>query len=125
MNYSGARILTIPPDAWPYAATPLLRRRRRRGSPEEGSSPSWTPRPPRLGRPSFSFLPPLEGERFLLPPPRFHGRSASRIRRMMNPTPPGVGNSFESLWPSSWPSSPAPCKVPEPAASINEHLLGL
>src|SRR3954469_7897487 len=111
----------MPLGAWPCAATPLRPRRRRWSSPEGGSSSSWTLRPPLLGRPSSSFLPPLEGERILLPPPRLHGRSASRIHRTTNPTPPHDGNSFESPWPSSsWPSSTAPHKAPEPAASINE-----
>ena len=94
-------------------------------SPEEGFSPSWTLRPPQRGRPSFSSLLPLEGERSLLPPPRLHGRNAPWSRRMMNPTPPGAGHFFESPWPSSWPSSPAPHKVPEPAASPSGHRLGL
>src|SRR3954466_4221819 len=109
----------ISPDAWPYLATPLRPLRRRGSSPAKGSSSTWTLRPPPLGRPSFSFLPPLEGERFLLPPPRFHGRRASRTCRMTSPTPPRYGHSSESLWPSSsWPSSPAPHKAPEPAASL-------
>ena len=125
MNCSGVRILTISPGAWPCAATPLRRLRRWWSSPEEGSSPSWTLRPPQLGQPSFSSLPPLEGERSLLPPPRLHGRSASWSRQMMNPTPPGAEHSFESPWPSSWPSSPAPREVPEPTASSSVHLLGL
>ena len=125
MNHSGIRALTISPGAWPCAATPLRRRRRRWSSPEEGFSPSWTLRPPQLGRPSFSSLPPLEGERSLLPPPRLHGRSAPWSRRMRDPTPPGAEHSFESPWRSSWPSSPAPHGVPEPAASPSGHQLGL
>ena len=125
MSYSGIRILMILPGAWPWMAIPLRRRRRRRRSPEEGSSPSWTLRPPPLGRPSFSSLPPLEGERTLLPPSRLRGRSALWSHRTMNPTPPSAGNSFKFPWPSSWPSSPAPRKVPGPAASPSGHLLGL
>src|SRR3954465_5125764 len=126
MSYSDIRILTISPDAWPYLATPLRPLRRRGSSPAEGSSSSWTLRPSPLGRPSFSFLPPLEGERFLLPPPRSHGRRASRTRRMTSPTPPHYGHSFESPWPSfSWPSSLAPHKAPEPVASLGEQGLGL
>ena len=125
MNCSGVRILTISPGAWPCAATPLRRRRHWWSSPEEGSYPSWTLRPPQLGRPYFSSLLPLEGERSLLPPPRLHGRNAPWSRRMMNPTPPGAGHFFESSWPSSWPSSPAPHRVPEPAASPSGHRLGL
>src|SRR3954471_10514639 len=125
MSYSSVRIVTMPLGAWPCAATPLRPHRRRWSSPEGGSFPSWTLRPPLLGRPSSSFLLLLEGERLLLPPPRFHGRSASQIRQMKNPTPPGAGNSFESPWPSSWPSSLAPRKVPEPAASLSERRLGL
>ena len=62
MNHSGIRILTISPGAWPCAATPLRRCRHWWSSLEEGSSPSWTLRPPRLGRPSFSSLLPLGGE---------------------------------------------------------------
>ena len=125
MNYSGIRILTILPGAWPWAATPLRRRRRRWSSLEEGFSPSWTLRPPQRGRPSFSSLLPLEGERSLLLPPCLHARNAPRNRRMMDPTPPGAGHSFESPWPSLWPSSPAPHRVPEPAASPSGHRLGL
>ena len=125
MNCSGVRILTISPGAWPCAATPLRRRRRWWSCQEEGSSPSWTLRPPQLGRPSFSSLPPLERERSLLPPPRLHGRSAPWSHRMMNPTPPGAGHYFESPWTSSWPSSPAPHRVPEPTASLREHRMGL
>ena len=125
MSYSGIRILTIFPGAWPWMATPLRCRRRRRRSPEEGSSPSWTLGPPQLGRPSFSFLPPLEGERLLLPPPRLRRRRALRGRRAMSSTPPGAGSSFEFPWPSSWPSSPAPREVPGPAASLSAHPLGL
>ena len=105
MNYSGIQILTILPGAWPWAATPLRRCRRHWSSPQEGFSPSWTLRPPQRGRPSFSSLLPLEGERFLLLPPRLHGRNAPRNRRMMNPTPPGAGHSFESPWTFSRPSS--------------------
>src|SRR3954468_21767330 len=126
MSYSGIRILTISPDAWPCRATPLRPLRRRGSSLAEGSSSSWTLRPPPLARPSFSFLPPLEGERFLLPPPCSRGRRASRTRRTTSPTPPHYGHSFESPWPSSsCPSSPAPHKVPEPAASLGEQGLGL
>ena len=121
MSYSGIRTLTISLDAWPCPATPLHPRRRRGRSPVEGSSSSWTLRPSPLGRPSFSFLPPLGGESFLLPPPRFHGRRASRTRRMTSPTTPRCGHSFESPWSSSsWPSFPAPHKAPEPAASLVE-----
>ena len=94
MNYSGIRILTILPGAWPWATTPL-RRWLRWSSPEEGFSPSWTLRPPQRGRPSFSSLLPLEGERSLVLPPRLHGRNAPWNRQMMDPTPPGAGHSFE------------------------------
>ena len=127
MSYFGIQILTMLPGAWPWMATPLRRRRRWWSSPVEGSFPSWTLRPPQLGRPSFSFLPPLEGERLLLPPPPpcLSRRRVRGGRRAMNPTPPGAGNSFESPWPSSWPSSPAPREVPGPAASPSGHLLGL
>ena len=125
MSYSGIRILTILPGAWPWMAIPLRRRRHRRRSLEEGSSPSWTLRPPWLGRPSFSFLPPLEGERPLLLPPCLHGRSVLWSHRTMNPTPLGAGYSFEFQWPSSWRSSPAPCKELESASLSGERLLGL
>ena len=125
MSYSGFWILTMLLGAWPWMATPLRCRRRRRRSPKEGSSPSWTLRPPQLGRPSFSFLPPLEGERLLLPPPRLRRRSALWGHRVMSPTPPGAGSSFEFPWPSFWPSSPAPREVPGPAASSSVHQLGI
>ena len=68
MSYSGIRTLTISPDAWPCPATPLRRRRRWWSSPEEGSFPSWTIRPPQLGRPSFSSLPPKTRKRKKRPP---------------------------------------------------------
>src|SRR3954470_12084085 len=50
------------PDAWFCPDTPLRPLRRRGSSPAEGSSFSSTPRPPPLGWPSSSFLPPLGGE---------------------------------------------------------------
>ena len=80
--------------------------------------PSWTPRPPLLGRPSFSSLPPL-GERPFSSSPRPQGRSPPRSHRT-----PENGNSSESPWPSSWPSSPAPRGVPEPAAPLGGRPLG-
>src|SRR3954465_10833170 len=114
------------PDAWFCPATPLRPLRSRGSSPGEGSSFSSTPRPPPLGRPSSSLLPSLEGESFLVPPPHFHERRALRTRQMTSPTPPYCGNFFESRWfSSSWPSSPAPRKVPEPLASPRELGPGL
>ena len=124
MNHSGIRILTILPRAWPCAATPLRRRRRWWSSPEEGSFPSWTLRPPQLGRPSFSSLPPL-GEKPLFSPPRLRGRSPPRSHRTMSPITLDAGNSSGFPWPSSWPSSPAPREVPRLAASSSVCLLGL
>ena len=125
MSRSGIRILTISPGAWPWAATPLRHRQHRWSSPEEGFSPSWTLRPPQRGRPSFYSLLLLEEERFLLLPSRLREGKALRGRRVMSPTPPGAGSSFEFPWPSSWPSSPAPSGVPESAASSNGRPLGL
>src|SRR3954470_15327499 len=93
---------------------------RRRGLP--------FPRP--LGLPRWDgllllFSPRWGGQSFLIPP-RFHERRASRTRQMTSPTPPCCGNFFESRWfSSSWPSSPAPHKVPEPSASPRELGLGL
>ena len=84
--------------------------------------PFLDPSPPRLGRPSFSCLPRLEGEHLHLPP-RLRGRSAPRSPRTMSPISSGVGNSFGFPWPS-W-SSPAPYKEPESASSPEERLLGL
>ena len=81
-----------------------------------------SPPPPQLGRPSFSYLPQLEGEHLLLLP-RLRGRSAPQSHRTVSPTTPGVGNSFGFPWPS-W-SSPAPYKEPESASSPEERLLGL
>src|SRR3954471_16604702 len=126
MSHSGIKILTISLDACFFPATPLRPLRRRGSSPAEGSSFSSTPRPPPLGRPSSSLLPSLEGESFLVPPPRFHERRALRTHQTTSPTPPCCGNSFESRWfSSSWPSSPAPHKVPEPSASPRELGPGL
>ena len=124
MGYSGIRTLTILPGAWPSRATPLRRRRRWWSSPEEGSFPSWTLRPPQLGRPSFSSLP-LLGEKPLSSPPRLHGRSPPRSHRMMSLITPGTGNSSEFPWPSSRPSSPAPREASEPAVPLSGHPLGL
>ena len=89
----------------------------------EGSFPSWTLRPPPLGKPSSSSLLPL-GES-PLSPPRLRGRSPPRSHRTMSPISPGAGNFFEFPWPSSWPSSPAPHRVPGPAAPLSGHPLGL
>ena len=72
----------------------------------------------RLGRPSFSCLPRLEGQHLHLPP-RLRGRSASRSYRTMSPITPSIRNSFGFPWPS-W-SSPAPCKEPESASPSGEH----
>ena len=82
--------------------------------------PSWTLRPPSLGRPSFSSLPPL-GERLSSSPPRLRERSRPRSH---HPITPENGNSSECPWCSSWPSSPAPRGVPEPAAPSNGRPLG-
>ena len=110
--------------AWPLRDTPHRRCRRWRSCPEEGSFPFWTLRPPPLGKPSSSSLPPL-GERLLSSPPRPHGMSPPRSHRTMSLITPGAGNSSEFPWPSSWPSSPAPRKAPGPAALSNGHPLGL
>src|SRR4051812_25787499 len=116
----------MSPDAWFGPATPLRPLRRRGSSSVEGSSFSLTPRPPLLGRPSSSLLPSLEGESFFVPPPHLRERRALRTHWMMSPTPPCCGNFFESRWfSSSWPSSPAPRKVPEPLASPRELGPGL
>ena len=82
------------------------------------------PSAPRLGRPSSSCLPWLEGESLRLPSPRFHGRSASRSYWTMSPIPPGAGNSFGFPWPSSW-SCLTPHKEPESASPSREHPQGL
>ena len=118
MSYSGIRILTISPGAWPGATTRLRPRRRRWNCPEGESFPSWTLRPPQLGRPSFSCLPRMEGEHLLLPP-RLRGRSVPQSYWTMSPITPGAGNSFGFPWPS-W-SSPAPCKEPESASPSGER----
>ena len=70
---------------------------------------------------TFLFLSPrLEGENLHLPPPRFHGRSASRSYRTISPIPPGVGNSSGFPW-----SYPAPHKEPGSASPLGERLQGL
>ena len=61
MNYYGVRILTTLPGASPWVTTRRRCRRPSWSSLEGGSFPSWTLRPPRLGRPSFSCLPRLWG----------------------------------------------------------------
>ena len=73
---------------------------------------------------AFLFFSPPPGES-PLSPPRLRGRSPPRSHRTMSPIPPGAGNSFGFPWPSSWPSSPAPRKGPEPAAPSNGCPLGL
>src|SRR3954471_21372793 len=98
MSYSGIRILTTSPDAWSFPATPPRPRWRQGSSPAEGSSSFLNPYMPPLGQPSSSFLPPSEGEGFLLPPPRFHERRASQAHQMTSPTSPRDGYSFESQW---------------------------
>ena len=81
----------------------------------EGESfPSWTLRPPRLGRPSFSCLPQSVGEHLLLLLPRLRGKSVLQSHRMVSPTMPGVGNSFGFPWPS-WSS-------PHLVRSRSQHL---
>ena len=64
MKYYGVRTLTTSPGACPWVATRRRCRRPSWHSPEGGSFPSWTLRPPRMGRPSFSCLPRLGGELF-------------------------------------------------------------
>ena len=64
MGYFGIRILTISPGAWLWATTRLRLGRRRWNCPEGESFPSWTLRPPQLGRPSFSCLPSRWGSIF-------------------------------------------------------------
>ena len=64
MSYSGRWILTILPGAWPWAATPLRRRRRRWNYPEGESFPSWTLRPPSLGGLPFLISPSRRGSIF-------------------------------------------------------------
>ena len=123
INHLGIRILTISPGAWPLKANPRHRHRRWRNSPGEGSFPSWTLRPPLSGKPSSSSLPPL-GES-PLSPPRLQERSPPRSHQTTDPIPPGAGNFFGFPWPSSWPSSPVPHRVPGPAAPLSGHPLGL
>ena len=77
--------------------------------------------PPCWGSLPFLPSPPL-GERPFSSPPRLCGRSLPRSHR---PITPENGNSFECPWPSSWPSSPAPRGVPEPAAPLSGRPLGL
>ena len=120
INHSGVRILTISPGAWPLEASPCRRHWRWQSNPGKVFFPSWTLRPLSLGRPSFSSLPPL-GERLSSPPPRLCERSRPRSR---HPITPEDENSSESPWPSSWPSSPAPHGVPEPAAPSSGRPLG-
>ena len=64
-NYHGIRILTTSPGACPWVTTRRRCRRPSWSSPEGGSFPSWTLRPPQMGRPSFSCLPELGGRTFL------------------------------------------------------------
>ena len=65
------------------------------------------------------------GENFPLPPPCFHGRRAPRCYRTMSSIRPCTGDLSWSPRPSSWPSSPAPHRAPEPASPLGEHPLDL
>ena len=73
-----------------------------------------------VGEAFLFFSPPL-GERLYSSPPHLGERSRPRSR---HPIAPENGNSSESPWPSSWPSSPAPRGVPEPAAPLGGRPLG-
>ena len=64
MSYSGIRILNMLPGAWSWMAIPLRRLLHRWRSPEEGSSPSWTLRPPQLGGLPFLSSPRWRGRGF-------------------------------------------------------------
>ena len=75
---------------------------------------------PRWGGLPF-LLSPHWGERLSSSPPHLGERSQPRSR---HPIAPENGNSSESPWPSSWPSSPAPRGVPEPAAPLGGRPLG-
>ena len=79
----------------------------------------------RGGRP---FLPsPPRGESCFPPPPpcrRWRVGSGSRLLRTSCPKCPYGGGHLWSPWPSSWPSSPAPGRAPEPASSSKAGLLG-
>ena len=113
------------PGAWPWEATPPRYRQRLWSGPEGGSVPSWTLRPPRKGRPSFSSPCRFGGEGFPLPPPRCRWRSAPRCLRTMSPTQPCARDLSWSPWPSSWPSSPAPHRVPGTTSQLREEMLDL
>ena len=103
----------------------LVTKRGRRGAVRKESPSLLGP----FGLPRWGGLPfpvsPGWGENFPLPPPRFRGRSAPRCFRTMSQISPCAGDPSWSLWPSSWPSSPAPHKAPEPASPLGEHLLDL
>ena len=76
------------------------------------------------------FFPPQGGGSFFLlplPPPRHLQRRRSEFRRLRTPCPkyPWDGGHLWSPWPSSWPSSPALDRAPEPASSSEVELLGL
>ena len=124
MECYGARRLTMSP--WLDPGQPLVAavggRRgavRRKGPSLLGpfGLPGWVSLP-------FLVSPDWGGENFS-PPPRFHGRSARWSHRMMIPIEPCVGDPFGSPRPSSWSSSPAPCKVPESASPLGERLQDL
>ena len=114
----------ISPGAWPLEASPRRRHWRWRSILGEEFFPSWTLRPPLLGRPSFS-SPTWSGEAFPLPPPRLRWRSAPRCLQMSRPIQPCAGDLSWSLRPFSWPSSPAPHRAPETASSLRWVMLDL
>ena len=70
------------------------------------------------------FLPPQRESCFPPPPrrPRWWG-SESRHLRVSRPKCPYSGDHSWSPWPSSWLSSPALGRAPEPASSSEEGLL--
>ena len=73
---------------------------------------------------AFLFLSPPPGKG-PLSPPLLRGRSPPGSHRTMSPISPGAGDFFEFPWPSSWPSSPAPHKVPGLPAPLNGRPLVL
>ena len=77
-----------------------------------------------VGEAFLFFSPPTRGEASFFSSSSSREESASS-HRTMSPITPDAGNSFGFPWPSSWPSSPAPHKAPEPAAPLIGHPLGL
>ena len=125
MKYYGVRTLTTSPGACPWVATRRRCRRPSWHSPEGGSFPSWTLRPPQMGRPSFSCLPRLGGGDLFSSSSFPWEECTSDTSDDESDRTTLRRRPFRVPVASSGPSFPAPRKVPESASSLEERLQDL